>query len=87
MCDSNCEKEQSYSESNQKLFISHTITAFLRGGLVVVVVLVCVCVCVCVCVWGGGVVVVKSKPLLCMCGVGGMDILWVFFETHYFLIK
>ena len=46
----------------------------------VVVVHVCVCV-------GGGVVVVKSKPLLCMC-VGGV---WIFcgffFEIHNFLIK
>ena len=40
------EKEQSYSENSQKLFISHTITVFLTGiseGVVVVV-----------CVWGGG---------------------------------
>lgn len=58
------EKEQSYSESSQKLFISHTITAFLTG------------------ISEGG------WWWWCVCVyVGGMDILWIFFETHYFLIK
>ena len=40
----------------------------------------------CVCV-GGGVVVVKSKPLLCVCGGGRV---WTFCGicfTHDFLIK
>ena len=42
--------------------------------------------CMCVCVWGG-VVVVKSKPLLCVCVGGRVRIFCGIFFKQNFLIK